>query len=101
MGPCVRRDDADVITATAPPPPAAPTLIFPPFLPLPPRRPPPRGYPTQPLAVFARCHPSAPPNTGATAYGSLRPQGRRRCYRRDRHSPLVVPANAGTHNHRE
>src|SRR3954447_14283932 len=58
---------------------------------------------------LCRCRPTASLNTSGTGYGSLRPQGRHRCWddadviatTATHHSPLVVPANAGTHNHRQ
>src|SRR3954469_2710644 len=58
---------------------------------------------------LCRSRPAASLNTSGTGYGSLRPQGRHRCWddadviatTATHHSPLVVPANAGTHNHRQ
>src|SRR3954468_6606823 len=136
IGPCVRRDDTHVLTATATHHPSSPRT---------------RG-PTTIGSSLCRCRPTASLNTSDTAYGSLRPQGRHRCscrdathhpssprtrgpitkgsslcrcprtaslntsdtalgslrpqgrHRwscRDRHSPPVVAAQAGTHNHRE
>jgi hypothetical protein len=67
IGPCVRRDDTHVLTATATHHPSSPRT---------------RG-PTTIGSSLCRCRPTASLNTSDTAYGSLRPQGRHRCSCRD------------------